>query len=222
MSAGNLLCIVIIILGLFGIKENRGKNGKKPEPAWDMNSLSKEQRTLAMQQYKTHRRTLFEGYPQVDRFMKNKKRWIEFLIVVRLLLLIAVIYTQGIAMEGTGVLLLAGIIWGVLPSLLILFLAMAPKWQFACFLYLLGAQQIMNFINMLSEIGIRSWGDFSWAVTEGFKQNPLLISMDVASWIYVLLLLLTAVWLTLIPRSRKLASQAEEINAQMKDFRPEV
>lgn len=45
---------------------------------------------------------------------------------------------------------------------------------------------------------------------------------DVASWIYVLLLLLTAVWLTLIPRSRKLASQAEELNAKMKDFRPEV
>lgn len=45
---------------------------------------------------------------------------------------------------------------------------------------------------------------------------------DVASRIYVLLLLLTAVWLTLIPRSRKPASQAEEINAQMKDFRPEV
>ena len=97
---------------------------------------------------------------------------------------------------------------------------MAPKWQLACALYLLAAQQIMNFVNMLSEIGIRSLGDFVWSVSNGFRQNPFLISLDVISWIYVLLLLLTAVWLTLIPRNRALAKQSEELVAQLKNFRP--
>lgn len=222
MSAGSLFCIVIIFLGMMGIRENREKNGEKQEPAWNMNSLSKEQRAVVMKQYKEYRSKIFEGYPQVNRFEKNKKRWVGFLILMRLFLLVVVICVQWSMIMSAGVLSIVGIVWGVLPSLLILFLAMAPKWQMSCFLYLLFVQQIMSFVGMLSEIGIQSAGDFLWGVTEGFKQNPLLISLDVVSWVYMLLVLLTAVWLTLIPRSRRLASQVEELNAQMKDFRPEV
>ena len=123
-------------------------------------------------------------------------------------------------MQGPLGLAILGLIIGVAPSLIILVAALAPKWQLACVLYLLAAQQIMNFVNMLSEIGIQSLGDFVWSVSDGFRRNPFLISLDVISWIYVLLLLLTAVWLTLIPRNRALAKQSEELVAQLKNFRP--
>lgn len=222
MSPGNLLLIVIIVLGLIGVVENRGKNGKRQEPAWNMNSLPKEQRALAMEQYKAYRSRIFEEHPQVNRFERNKKRWIGFMILMRLFLLIVQIGIQGSLFMEAGIWGIIGGVWGVFPSLLILFLATASKWYFACFLYLLGAQQVMNFMSMLSQAGIQSPGDFLWSVSEGFKQNPLFICLDVASWIYVLLILLTAMWLTLIPRSRNLAAQAEELNAQMKDFRPDV
>lgn len=218
------IAVIVAAMALFTrwTREKQKKNGERQTPAWNRKSLTKEQQALVKEQYQAYRRKLYEGYPQVDRFERNKKRWIGFLILMRLFLLLVVTCMQGRTMGVSWVLLVIGMIWGALPSLLILLIAMAPKWQFACILYLLGAQQVLNFVNMLSEIGVQSWGDFSWVVTEGFKQNPLLVSLDVISWIYVLLILLTAVWLTLLPRSRKLAAKSDELNAQMKDFLPKI
>ncbi len=196
------------------------KKDRAGQPGWNGRSLTKEQQGQVKEQYKAHRSKIYEAYPQVERFEKNKKRWIGFLILMRLFLLVVVSCVQGQAMQGPLGLVILGLIIGVAPSLIILVVAMAPKWQLACALYLLAAQQIMNFVNMLSEIGIRSLGDFVWSVSNGFRQNPFLISLDVISWIYVLLLLLTAVWLTLIPRNRALAKQSEELVAQLKNFRP--
>lgn len=201
-------------------KMEEQKKDRDGQPGWNKKPITKEQQEQVKEQYKAYRSKIYGEYPQVERFEKNKKRWIGFLILMRLFLLMVTGYVQEQAMQGPIGLLIIGLILGVLPSLLILSLALAPKWQFACILYLLAAQQIMNFINMLSEIGIRSLGDFVWSVSEGFRQNPFLISLDVISWIYVLLILLTAIWLTVLPRSRKLAGQSEELVAQLKNFRP--
>lgn len=199
--------------------ENQQKD-REGQQGWNKKSLTKEQQGLVREQYKGYRNKIYEGYPQVERFEKIKKRWIGFLILMRLFLMVVVGCVQGQQMQGPVVLWIVGLIIGVSPSLVILVAALSPKWQIACALYLLAVQQIINFVNMLSEIGIQSMGDFIWSVSEGFKQNPFLMSLDVISWIYVLLILLTAMWLTLIPRSRELAKQSEELIAQLKNFRP--
>lgn len=222
-----MIFYIIVIVAAAVLLTNMTRKKQKgiedgQQPAFAMGSLTKEQRTLVKEQYKVYRRKIFEENPRAARFDKRKKGWITFLIVLRLFLLVVVTCTQVNVSEGPLVLLIMGMLLGVFPSLIILLVAMAPKWQFACMLYLLAAQQILNFINSMAEIGIQSLGDFLWSVSEGFKMNPFLIILDMISWSYVLFLLLTAVCLTLIPGNRELAQQSEELYDRMKDFRPEL
>lgn len=76
----------------------------------------------------------------------------------------------------------------------------------------------VSLISTLVKQGITSWEAFHWAYVDGFSQYPLAISCDVLSWGFILLLLPTAMWLTLVPANRRMAEESERLNEQLKQF----
>ena len=66
--------------------------------------------------------------------------------------------------------------------------------------------------------GIDSFEKFSWVYIDGFREYPFAVSLDFLSWIYTLLILLTAICLTLIPRNRELAEQSEPASCTVQEF----
>lgn len=80
--------------------------------------------------------------------------------------------------------------------------------------------QINSYVQDLTSVGINSWGEFVQRCTENFRYYPLEIGTDILSMIYALLLLLTAMCLTLIPRNRRLAEQTNILYEQVMKFIP--
>lgn len=54
------------------------------------------------------------------------------------------------------------------------------------------------------------------------QEYPLAVNLDFLSWLYTLLILATAVWLTLVPKNRELAGQSEILQLQLKKFTPDI
>ena len=91
----------------------------------------------------------------------------------------------------------------------------------AFLLYILVLKDILSAANVLfTQLGIDSFEKFVRAYIDGFRQYPLAITLDFLSWIYMLLVLAAAIWLTLIPKNRELAKQSETLQMQLKNFTP--
>lgn len=167
--------------------------------------------------YKEYRQSLYRDYPEVDRFEKRKRRWFWFLFLYCLLLgiLRAVFLRQ---MGASLVALVVGTVMGTGMHLIFLAGAMGWRWKVACILYLWFLVNMVNLISTMARQGITSWEAFRWAYVDGFSQYPLAISCDVLSWGFILLLLPTAMWLTLVPANRRMAEESERLNEQLKQF----
>ena len=166
---------------------------------------------------KEYRKSLYRDYPEVDRFEKRKRKWFWFLFFYCLLLwgLRAGILWQR---RISPVALALGLVMGIGMHLIILAGAMGPKWKVAFVLYLWFFLNAVNIISSLVRQGLTSWEAFHWAYIEGFVQYPLEISYDLLSWVYLLLLLPTAMWLSLVPAGRWMAEESEKLYEKMKRF----
>ncbi|GFI68928.1 hypothetical protein IMSAG249_00749 [Lachnospiraceae bacterium] len=186
-------------------------------------AYTKEQRILVKEQFRVYRKKIYEDYPQVDKFETVKRRWIGGMLLGGLLL------TAGKALvlrESMGVPVMA-LLFSVLTAFgvygIFLLCAMGPKWKLSGFLYLLAVKDIMTYAHTLFvQGGIDSWERFCWVYIDGFQEYPLAVSLDFLSWLYTLLILATAVWLTLVPKNRELAGQSEILQLQLKKFTPDI
>ena len=95
---------------------------------------------------------------------------------------------------------------------------MGTKWRMAFILYLWFFYNAYQIATAFLKQGVNSWEAFVEAYVDGFFQYPLAVSSDVLSWIFILLLLPTAMWLTLVPANRKMAEQSDQIYNQMKQY----
>lgn len=173
-------------------------------------------------QYKEYEETIYAGHPEVKQFVKLKKRWLGFLILLGLALSIlnnvlttlmagragmAVVYTIAAAVAGFGV------------TLIFLLASMSPNWRFAFFLFLAGAGRFMSlYENVARYYGIHSPGEIIEVYAAAFAQLPFLTILEILSWVYGLLLILTAIALAVPDRSRELAVQSEELEGKIKNY----
>lgn len=225
----------IFIFGLihFITKRVRKKQAQKegipaeamgnPASGMDRKAYTKEQQVLIKEQFQAYRKNIYADYPQVDKFETVKKRWIGFMLLAVLLLLAA---KALILRESTGA-SMAAVIFSILMAFgmyaIFLLCAMGPKWKLSGILYVLAVRDIASYANTLFiQGGIDSWEKFSWVYIEGFQEYPLAVGLDFLSWFYTLLVLATAVWLTLIPKNRELAKQSEALQIQLKKFSPDI
>lgn len=193
---------------------------ENPEPisAWSGKNLTPNQQELVKEQYEEYRAKVYEGHSEVEKFERRKTRWIWFLVIYGIVL-------KGIAVfVGNGGITFGNLIMFVLASVgintIFLLAAMGPKWRLAIGLYLLVFWNLVTFYNEMAQVGITTFAIFMRALEEGVKRYPMLICADIFSWIYVLLILLTAIWLTLIRHNRELAEQSEELHVQLQKFKP--
>lgn len=184
--------------------------------------MTKEQQKQMRAQYKEYEETVYAGHLQVKKFVKLKKRWIGFLILFGLALSIfnnvlttlmagragmAILYTIAAAVAGFGV------------TLIFLLASMSPNWRFAFFLFLAGAGRFMSLYENVSRYyGIHSPGEIIEVYVSAFARLPFLTILEILSWVYGLLLILTAIALAVPERSRALAEQSEVLQGKMKTY----
>lgn len=228
----NYIIFIIYFIIIFGVlyflpKRTRMKQAQKtenltgPGTTGGQASYSKEQRALVKEQFTAYRKTVYESHPQVSRFETIKKRTILFLLLASFLLLFSKACFAGKTMGISIMAFIPAFITAFGINAVFLLCAMGPKWKMAFFLYLLVLKDILSSANVLFvQLGIDSFEKFLRAYIDGFQEQPVAISLDFLSWIYTLLVLAAAIWLTLIPKSRELAKQSENLQMQLKNFTP--
>lgn len=200
-------------------------------PTPNQNETTTEQDTTAInaqlgevasikEQFKAYKEKIYMDHPEVLKFEMRKERWLLFLFLAGLLLYLAKAFLLR-QTNGTSIPVLAvSIIMSFGITAIFLFAAMSPKWRISGCLYFLALKDIVTYINTFHTAGIDSFEKFSWVYIDGFREYPFAVSLDFLSWTYTLLILFTAICLTLIPRNRELAEQSEPLHAQCKNFRP--
>lgn len=184
--------------------------------------MTKEQQEQMKAQYKEYEEMIYAGHPEVRKFVKMKKRWLGFLILFGLALAIlnnvlttliagsagmAIVYTIATAVAGFGV------------TLIFLLASMSPNWRFAFFLFLAGAGRFMSLYESVTKYyGIHSPGEIIEMYAAAFAQLPFLTILEILSWVYGLLLILTAIALAVPGRCRALAIQSEELEGKLKNY----
>ncbi|MCI9185608.1 MAG: hypothetical protein HFG61_12260 [Lachnospiraceae bacterium] len=170
------------------------------------------------QQYKEYRQSLYKDCPQVEVFEKKKRGWFMFLMAFSLALQCTKVLVLWQMARPPIVILLLGGILGLGMNLIFLAASMGTKWRMAFILYLWFFYNAYQIATAFLKQGVNSWEAFVEAYVDGFFQYPLAVSSDVLSWIFILLLLPTAMWLTLVPANRKMAEQSDQIYNQMKQY----
>ncbi len=187
-----------------------------------MEKMTKEQQQQIRAQYKEYEETVYADYPEVKKFVRLKKRWLGFLIIFGLALAIlnnvcttmmtgtagaSILYTIGAAVAGFGV------------TLIFLLASMNPNWRFSLFLLLAGFGRIMSLYETVTKYyGIHTPGEVLKVYALSFAQLPFLTTLEILSWVYGLLLILTAAALVVPNRSRMLAVQSEELAEKIKSY----
>lgn len=172
--------------------------------------------------YREYRNSVYADYPQVKKFEDRKLKILKFLLLFALVLNLAKVWAYS-TYSGTGsgislLFLLVGTLMGMGPMIIFLLAAMTPKWKIAFVLYFPPFQFLVQIFKTLSRRGMGEIGKFFHAYVNGFSQHPFIISLDILSWLLILMILGTAIWLTLIPKSRELAVQSEELNEKVKNY----
>lgn len=229
-----ILYFIVIFTAIYFIsKQARKRQARKegipegaignPASGMEKKVYTKEQRALVKEQFQIYRKKIYADHPHVDKFETVKRRWIGGMLLAGLLLMTAKAF---VLRESTGVSVIA-LIFSVLTAFglygIFLLCAMGPKWKMAGFLYLLAAKDIVSYVNILFiQGGIDSWEQFYWIYIDGFREYPVAVGLDFLSWIYTLLILATAIWLTLVPKNRELAEQSEILQTELKKFIPDI
>jgi len=188
-----------------------------------MERATKEQYSQMRAQYKEYEENVYAGHPEVRKFVKLKRKWIGLLILFGLAISIlnAVLATLMSGQTGTAVVYsIVAAVAGFGVTFIFLIASMGPNWRFAIFLLLSGFVRIMSMYENVSRYyGVHSPGEVIAVYASAFAQMPFLTILEILSWAYGLLIILTAALLMIPARSRELAMQSEEIEKKLKSFR---
>ena len=215
----------IIVLGVIGIIQ-RKQQGEPPE--WRKRAFTKEQQILVNTQYQEYRKEVYKDYPQVEAFERNKKRWALLLTLMYFITAVLRTFAYGEAegISGISMSIVISIFFQLFGCLIILgvfLMSMGSKWKLAFLLYVYGIVQLIPNILIFLNGKINSSEMFRRVYIEGFKYYPMTVIADLLSTVYIVLILLTAVWLTAFKQNRELAKQSDVLNTQInRDFTPTV
>ena len=106
-------------------------------------------------------------------------------------------------------------------ALILLLGSMKANWRFSLLLYLIGFSRLFSWYEgMVNSFGISSPGEIPEIYISAFWQSSLvyLALHDILSVVYALLIILTAVVLTIPSRSRELAAEAEVMEEKLSGY----
>lgn len=166
------------------------------------------------QRYEMYREEIYQDHPQVRKFETSKKRWIGFLFLYGFVLTVVKIYVLR-EISGVPISVLVALVTSLTPILIFLLCALGP-WKFALPLYILSALYFIPWIYPFVYGTITSLSAFVLATISGFSEYPIQTCVDVCSLLYGILILITAIRLTVLRKNRDLSDQSVKLNSQLK------
>lgn len=177
--------------------------------------ITKEEYKLQKQWYEESRDKIYENHPQVRKFETSKKRWILFLLLYGLLLTLAKLYVLSEVL-GISILLFISSITSFAPILIFLLCALG-QWKQALPLYLLSTLSLVQLVYLFFNGEFSSLNHFVQTFIGGFLEYPIQTSLDFLSLAYSVLILITAIHLTLFRKNRELSVQSALLLSQVKE-----
>ena len=168
-------------------------------------------------QYKEYREKVYGEYPEVGRFWRNKKGVIGFLLIYCLVHNFVVSFAATAGQVGAAVIILGTII-RIAPDLIFLLAALGRGWKIALCLYLLGLYRLIDCLQAIWEAGKMYSGSILWIFSSIFENSVWLGIIALGQYLYPVLILLAAGWLTLIPKNRELGEGLDKANDKLKEF----
>ena len=217
----------VLVFGAIHLIARRAKARREKEeaelPEWRRKPLAREQQPIVREQYLAYKAEVYKDYPDAARFEKNRHRWAVFIVLVYLIISIVrswtTITTDVNLNTNVGVTVIVALASCLVGALLIL--ALIENRKLTVLLYVIVLMQIVSYLRSFSEFGIGSWEELVQAHVSAFRYSPLPVVSNILSAVYSLLLLITALWFTVIRRNRELAEQVEMLNDKIKrEFKP--
>lgn len=163
------------------------------------------QRTnMTPEEYKVKRKQVFSQYPELNRFVTIKRNlFIALAIYLVVIRVMSLVISSGqnqkpwyFVMFVVGCLFQIGVLGAVMGS----------SWRLALVIYLWVFYNIAIVVNGLYQSGVSIF-DYLSSYVELFQYMPMEVVAACLSLVYMLLILLLAMWLTLVPKNRRLAEQ---------------
>ena len=217
----------VLVFGAIHLIARRAKARRAKEeaelPDWRRKPLTKEQQPIVREQYLAYKAEVYKDYPDAARFEKNRHRWAVFIVLVYLIISIVrswtTITTDVNLNANPGVTVVVALASCLVGALLIF--ALIENRKLTVLLYVIVLMQIVSYLRSFSEFGIGSWEELVQAHVSAFRYSPLPVISNILSAAYSLLLLITALWFTVIRHNKKLAEQVEMLNDKIKkEFKP--
>lgn len=217
----------VLVFGAMHLIARRAKARREKEeaelPEWRKKPLTKEQQPIVREQYLAYKAEVYQDYPDASRFEKNRHRWAIFVVLVYLFISlvrsITTVTTDVNLNANPGVTVVVALASCLVGAFFIF--AFIENRKLTVLLYVIVLLQIVSYLQSFSEFGISSWGELVQAHISAFRYSPLPVAANILSVIYSVLLLLTALWFTVIRRNRELAEQVEMLNDKIKkEFKP--
>ena len=154
------------------------------------------------QQAKEYKNSLFDANPEVKKFVKIRN---ALLLTLVGMILNIILMIQGIEstyyVVSNFVKLFTYIILLAIPAM--------SKWQGSLLLYFLAVPNVIAITSSLDTIA---------SIGELFLYSPLLSALLLLEILFTILIILSAVWLTVFPKNRVLADNAKEITTRYQRF----
>lgn len=158
------------------------------------------------------RRELYRDHPEAEAFQRTKSRWLKFMLLYCLVLqaLKAVVLGQaGVPLWSLGL----SAAMGLGMNAIFLAAGMGPQRKLAWVLYLWGGYNLFHLSQSLWKLAQAWEGGLIQAWGEILHRTPLAALSDLFTLLFVILILLIALWLTAVPRNRVLAAESEPLEA---------
>lgn len=118
-----------------------------------MEKITNEQWQQRKEQYKAYKKEVYGEYPEVEKFVRIKGKFLKFLILIGLVMTI-VNAVCVISMSGTtGAKIAMGFVAALIgfgPTFIFLSASMSSMWRISLVLYLLGFSKLMSLVEEVS------------------------------------------------------------------------
>lgn len=159
---------------------------------------------MTAEEYRLKRRQVFSQYPELDRFVTIKRNL--FIVLTIYSVVIRFINLVVVSGQNQNPLYFLIFVVGCIIQIGILGVVTGSNWRLAIVVYLWAFYNIAVVANGLYQNGI-SFTAYLSSIVESFQSMPMEVVAACLSLVYMLLVLLLAIWLTLVPKNRRLAEQ---------------
>lgn len=194
-----ILIILIVLVSLWSAKKRKQKESR---------DVQAKQTAMMGEQCKEKRKQVFAQYPELGRFVIVKERlfccFSVLIVAIEFLRLLSTLKT------GPNPMYFMAFLVGCIFQVAVLAVVTSSNWKFALLLYLWFFYNIAVFVSSMYQYSM-SFSDILSNFEMLFQRIPVVAFAECLSIVYVLLLLPLAIWLTLVPKNRRLADRQRQL-----------